>query len=1434
MAQQPPQLGKASVDEVIEAMTLEEKASLVIGSVMPEFGSDSGVVGFTDKLVPGAAGTTFPIERLGIPPIVLADGPAGLRISPTRKDDKNTYYCTAFPVATLLASTWNTELVENVGKAIGNEVLEYGADVLLAPALNIHRNPLCGRNFEYYSEDPLISGKTTAAIVRGVQSNGVGTSIKHFFANSQEINRFGNDALISQRALREIYLKGFEIAVKESNPWTLMTSYNLVNGVYTSEDREILTNVLRNEWGFKGVVMSDWFGGKTAPLQIYAGNDLLMPGRLDQKEAIIQAVRDGSLHESYLDTDVRRILNLILASPRFKGYRFSNKPDLKAHATVARQSAAEGMVLLKNEGKALPLNKSVKKVAAFGVTSYNFISGGKGSGDVNKAYNVSLTDGLKNNKYMLNDDLKQKYETYIAEEKAKFKSDPDNPFTVFLSQRIKEWIPGEAELSSLAQKSDVAFITIGRSSGEFYDRKVDNDFNLTAEEQSLIHQTCKAFHEKGKKVIVILNICGVIETASWKSQPDAILLAWQAGQEGGNAVADILTGKVNPSGKLATTFPLNYQDVPSVNFPSNYTPEKSSMIGGRTKPVNPAEWIPNVDYTVYGEDIFVGYRYYDTYNKTVSFPFGYGLSYTTFQYTNAQISNANGTITISVTVKNTGNIAGKEVVELYVAAPKNQFLSKPAKELKAFSKTKELAPGETQTIKLSVKTNDLASYDETAKSWITDAGNYRFLLGTSSADIREALEIDINTASGKNTGRESLYNDYIKVYVSVSGNDNAVGNQSKPFKTIGKAIERIEQITANPSNYNGKKGIAILLKAGTYKIEETIHLNPALTRYGELCFDGIEDGVVLSGKEVVAGEWEIYRDGIYRTNIGAGKLFRELYVNNQSAIRARYPNISGKGADKDIIELDKYTKDKGQAHFYFELHSNTAAKNYMNRSITDPLKADLGSVEMFMIQEWALSIGQITDIGYETSEIKGNQVNTVYFRLNADAETNFLNRGWPRVFTEQPHWLENSLALLDAPNEWYYNQKDGYLYYKPTNGTNINTLTIEYPGKAKCLFEIKGAESTVSKNKRVKNIAFRNLTIEGSNWTIPSKNGYVDQQNGQYNIGKEDWMERPQSAILLEWAENITFEGNTIRNMASTALDCYQGTKNIQIIGNAFADIGGSAVSFGQRSEKAKNIGKMQSYEPVNREEITQQIYIENNYFEACGKTYLGTTAIAGGYCMEIYIRHNEVNGSEHDAINVGWGWQTEKSVMREIHIDNNRLLNVKANTLLYDGSGLYVLGVHDVTDVDETGYPLSTMNGNYMVYLGGACGLYFDNGITHFSAKNNVVDGRKKKGHYNLGHVYINDSPLREWTILNIHVENTYATDLLYTGPMDGGTKEYHNNVIFDNKPDNGVQRTDRNITVKNSILIPDADWSKISAAQAIVNASGLEDNYKHIKLMK
>ena len=349
-----PQLATSSVKKVLKAMTLEEKVHMVIGMGMAGNNGGGAVVGATEDIVPGAAGTTYPIPRLGIPSIVLADGPAGLRINPTRPGDDNTYYCTHFPIGTLLASTWNQELVESVGTAMGEEVHEYGADVYLAPALNIHRHPLNGRNFEYYSEDPVVAGKTAAAYVRGVQKNDVGTSVKHFAYNNQETNRTGNNAVISPRAQREIYLKGFEITVKEADPWTIMSSYNKINGTYTSQSRDLITTVLRDEWGFKGLVMTDWYGGDNGAAQMAAGNDMLQPGTDLQYEQIMNAIKDGSLSEDLLDVCVTRCLELVKRSPKVKGYAYTNKPDLKAHAAVTRQSALEGMVLLENNG-VLPL-----------------------------------------------------------------------------------------------------------------------------------------------------------------------------------------------------------------------------------------------------------------------------------------------------------------------------------------------------------------------------------------------------------------------------------------------------------------------------------------------------------------------------------------------------------------------------------------------------------------------------------------------------------------------------------------------------------------------------------------------------------------------------------------------------------------------------------------------------------------------------------------------------------------------------------------------------------------------------------------------------------------------------------------------------------------------------------------------------------------------
>lgn len=730
-----PQLGKAALKEVVAAMTLEEKASLVVGT-----GRRMGPAASPDErprsLVPGAAGQTFAIPRLGVPATVLADGPAGLRISPTRENDKATYYCTAFPVSTLLASTWDTDLVRSVGQAVGDELLEYGVDVLLAPALNLHRNPLCGRNFEYYSEDPLVAGKITAAMVGGVQSQGVGTSLKHFAANNAETNRSTLDTVVGERALRELYLESFRIAVEEARPWTVMTSYNLINGVYASESPDLLTGILRQDWDFQGYVMTDWGGGRDPVAQMAAGNDLLMPGNPDQAQAIIAAVKDGRLDEKVLDRNVERILRVVLESPRFKGTKGSNKPNLQAHARIARRAAAEGMVLLKNSNAALPLSKETKRIAAFGNTSYEIITGGTGSGDVNEAYSVSLVEGLKGAGYALDEGLRALYETFIKTVR-EGRPRPQGRGFMASSRSVAEMAVPADLIEGMAASADAAVITIGRNSGEGRDRSEgEGDFRLTRAERDLIRLVSAAFQAKGKKAVVILNIGGVIEVVSWRDQPDAILLAWQGGQETGHAIADILSGQVAPSGKLATTFPARYEDVPSArSFPGRII-EPTAPPQAQGQPTGPRRGQPA--RVTYEDGVYVGYRYYESFNVRPAYEFGYGLSYTSFDYASLKLSAATfeGPLTVTVDVKNTGPAAGKEAVQLYVTAPAAK-LDKPALELKGFAKTRPLAPGESQTLTFVLDGRALASFDAASSSWIAEAGTYQVKIGASSRDIRQ-------------------------------------------------------------------------------------------------------------------------------------------------------------------------------------------------------------------------------------------------------------------------------------------------------------------------------------------------------------------------------------------------------------------------------------------------------------------------------------------------------------------------------------------------------------------------------------------------------------------------------------------------------------------------------------------------------------------------
>ena len=745
-----PQLTKDNIEEVLKAMTLQEKATLLVGGARAQM--VNGVTSGVAAQVPGAAGNTRPIERLGIPGTVLADGPAGLRISPTRQGTTDTFYCTGFPVGTLLASSWDLDLVRAVTTAMGQEVHEYGVDVLLAPGMNIHRNPLCGRNFEYFSEDPLLSGKMAAAYVNGIQSNNVGVSVKHYAVNNQETNRNEDNARVSERALREIYLRNFEIAIKEAKPWTVMSSYHPLNGEYTPQKKDLLTTILRDEWGFGGIVMTDW-GNKAGTVKsAWAGNDLMEPGNQNEIDRIVAGVQDGSLSIEDVDRNVRHMLEYIVKTPSFNKYKYSNKPDLAGHAQVARKAAGESMVLLRNEDNTLPL-KGGQKVALYGVSAIDFVAGGTGSGDVNKAYVVNMVQGLENAGFVLDKGLVDYYNAFAAYDKAQSALSGGNN-SWFSRRKLAEIAIPEAAIANEARNNDVAVIVIGRNAGEGADRKMIDDFDLTTVERELIRDVSLAFHGQGKKVVVVLNIGGVIETNSWKNSVDAILLPWSPGQEGANAVADVLLGKVNPSGKLPMTFPVNFMDHPSsANFPYNYNrnaqPQGMGMgFGGPQQ----RQLQKDVDYTNYEEGIYVGYRYFTTAGKEVSYPFGYGMSYTSFSYTKPVVKAVSGGFVASVTVTNTGAVAGKEVVELYVSAPAGG-LEKPARELRGFAKTRELKPGESQVVNIEVTNYEIASFNEAASAWEAPAGAYKICFGASVDDIRATATYQLKKAASWKTNK---------------------------------------------------------------------------------------------------------------------------------------------------------------------------------------------------------------------------------------------------------------------------------------------------------------------------------------------------------------------------------------------------------------------------------------------------------------------------------------------------------------------------------------------------------------------------------------------------------------------------------------------------------------------------------------------------------
>jgi beta-glucosidase len=696
----PPQLkDNASIPKVIAAMTLQEKAAFVTGT---------GMNNATN--VPGAAGSTLAIPRLGIPQVVFSDGPVGVRLGAGPTGGKKRY-ATSFPVSVAMAATWDPALIKQVGSAIGQEARHYGIDLLLGPAINIQRSPLDGRNFEFFSEDPVVSGHIAASYINGLQEQGVGAVLKHFVANNQETRRLTINEIISQRALNEIYFPAFKYAIEHSHPWVVMSAYPTINGIPAAMNSMLLKDTLRKAWGFNGLVMSDWYGVADPVHSLIAGNDLNMPGGPSNKDTpfikrngtpqdvILAGLKNREISEDQIDENIRNILGLVLKTQAFR--KTDTKPLLggTAHANLSREVAADAMVLLKNQENTLPIHAPLH-IAAFGSGIDQFYLSGGGSAEVNidPALAVTLPKGLQNAGFSLDQQLKKK--------------------TVEITDRLKT-------ILKAAQQDDIALISVDRTSSEGADRYT---MEIKPEELALIHAVADAFHRQNKKLIVLLNVGSPIDIAPWEKYADAILLTWLPGQQGGNAVADILSGKVNPSGRLPETFPQSRRDAPDYgNFP------------GDNKNV------------IYGEGIYVGYRWYDTRNITPEYPFGYGLSYSKINYDNispASIAfnlDKDKSVSVQVGLTNTSSMAAKEVAQLYIQENASR-LDRPFQELKAFQKV-SLNAGEHKVITFQVSKEDLSFYDSSKQSWVVEPGKFTLRIGSSSRDIRIQIPLMANSAT---------------------------------------------------------------------------------------------------------------------------------------------------------------------------------------------------------------------------------------------------------------------------------------------------------------------------------------------------------------------------------------------------------------------------------------------------------------------------------------------------------------------------------------------------------------------------------------------------------------------------------------------------------------------------------------------------------------
>jgi beta-glucosidase len=663
---------------VIEVLTLDEKLTLLTGVGFSLGSPLEGAAPF----IPGVAGYTKALPEHDLPSLLLADGPAGLRFG---RDDtgRPVRRATAFPIATALASTWDQELAEEFGSALGKEARSHGIGVVLAPGMNIQRDPLGGRNYEYLSEDPLVSGVMAASIVRGIESEGVGATLKHFVANNQETNRTALDTIIDDNTLRSIYLRGFRIAVEEGRPSAIMTAYNLVNGTHTSQSEFLITDTLRGEWGFDGIVMTDWFAGDDPVAQVASGHSLLMPGSPGERDAISEAILTGELSDDQIDSAITPVVRQILrqrdAEPA--------EVDWDQHANLARRIAADGMVLLKN-GNVLPLGDEVSRISLFGVGGYNTIIGGTGSGDVAEWTSTSIAEGLEAAGFILHEDIAAPTREAITA----FTEQTPPPQSIFDPVPYPDEIMFDPKTLALsAQTSDVAIFVLSRTTGEFRDRAVERDFELTAVERELLFAVSRAFAAESKDTVVILNVGGPVETDSWIENAAAVLVAWLPGQEAGHAVADVLKGSVNPSGRLTATWPRSYKDTSTAaHFPGARTGAGAVPAYGGFAQAEPSE-------VSYEEGLLVGYRFFDQADVSPAFPLGYGISFTSFKLVDFRIRTDDEEVGLMARIRNTGPVSGRTPVMAFVRPG-----SSAHRELVGFAKSEVLAPGEQADVTISL------------------------------------------------------------------------------------------------------------------------------------------------------------------------------------------------------------------------------------------------------------------------------------------------------------------------------------------------------------------------------------------------------------------------------------------------------------------------------------------------------------------------------------------------------------------------------------------------------------------------------------------------------------------------------------------------------------------------------------------------------------